>query len=350
MCALLWNRFKRRESGSVLPLDVEQSRLLEILREAKGPVSFAALRERGIENPATLCYELELAGIALVREELTLPNGTRIVVGVALPEGLDTTPFTAETEPQQRQAAPPPPPEEETRELSRPQPAQRRRPVGSRRLVGAAVALALAGLGGGLAAALPGSSRHHEPARRSLALQQSFHQAAPTNTARAPRPKPPPTSTAVQTKATTATSTQTTEAPQSATAPDPAQLEEEGHRLLEEGRYQAAIEKLKEAVAATGGSPSRCANPQTPNCLTYAYALYDLGKALQLDHSPAQAVGVLQERLQIANQRSTVESALAQARREAAPPPKPQPHPPTRKPRRHHKVEAEPAEETTRSG
>ena len=50
----------------VRPLDEEQARLLEILTAAGGgPVSFDELRARGIENPATLAYELEIAGLAI---------------------------------------------------------------------------------------------------------------------------------------------------------------------------------------------------------------------------------------------------------------------------------------------
>jgi hypothetical protein len=49
-------------------------------------------------------------------------------------------------------------------------------------------------------------------------------------------------------------------------------------------------------------------------CLTYAYALYDLGRALLLDGDPRAALGVLSERLQIDNQRATVQEQLELAR------------------------------------
>ncbi len=52
----------------VRPLDEEQARLLEILTAAGGgPVSFDELRARGIENPATLAYELEIAGLPITQ-------------------------------------------------------------------------------------------------------------------------------------------------------------------------------------------------------------------------------------------------------------------------------------------
>jgi hypothetical protein len=56
-------------------------------------------------------------------------------------------------------------------------------------------------------------------------------------------------------------------------------------------------------------------------CLTYAYALYDLGRTLRLAGRPGVAVPVLERRLQISDQRATVEGELALARREAGTPP-----------------------------
>lgn len=50
--------------------------------------------------------------------------------------------------------------------------------------------------------------------------------------------------------------------------------------------------------------------PASGTCLTYAYALYDLGSALRLDGYPAAAVPILQRRLQIDNQRATVQAQL----------------------------------------
>src|SRR2546423_15645608 len=49
-------------------LDELQARLLERLQAARGaPVSFAELREIGIENPALLCYELAAVGLPVTR-------------------------------------------------------------------------------------------------------------------------------------------------------------------------------------------------------------------------------------------------------------------------------------------
>jgi len=71
---------------------------------------------------------------------------------------------------------------------------------------------------------------------------------------------------------------------------------------------------LRTAIQASGGSLSRCAEPTSEACLTYAYALYDLGRALQLEGDPAAAIPILSERLRIDNQRETVRQELDVAR------------------------------------
>ena len=49
----------------------------------------------------------------------------------------------------------------------------------------------------------------------------------------------------------------------------------------------------------------------------YAYALYNLGRALRLSGDADGAVAVLERRMQIPNQRSTVQKELDAARRDA---------------------------------
>ena len=80
--------------------------------------------------------------------------------------------------------------------------------------------------------------------------------------------------------------------------------------MLERGRYGEAIAMLDKTLAATGETVRDCLQPASEACLTYAYALYDLGRALRLDGDPADAVPVLQRRLQIENQRATVQAQL----------------------------------------
>jgi hypothetical protein len=69
-------------------------------------------------------------------------------------------------------------------------------------------------------------------------------------------------------------------------------------------------------LTATGAQLAGCLHPASTACLTYAYALFDLGRALRLSGHPAAAVRLLQARLQIDDQRTVV--ALELARAEAA--------------------------------
>jgi eukaryotic-like serine/threonine-protein kinase len=146
---------------------------------------------------------------------------------------------------------------------------------------GAAVAIAVAGtIGGG------GSGGTHS----SAATQREASAATR-------RHKPPP---ATHTSTHTATAT-VTATPAAATTPAPLSetLEARGHQLMEEGNYTAAIPVLRQAVAAA-----------SPSSLTYAYALYDLGRSLRLAGDPVDAVKVLYQRLQIPNQTETVRAQL----------------------------------------
>ena len=54
-------------------------------------------------------------------------------------------------------------------------------------------------------------------------------------------------------------------------------------------------------------------NAASPDSLTYAYALYDYGKALLLSGDPKDAVTVLYQRLQIPNQTGAVRQELQAA-------------------------------------
>ncbi|MDQ6817726.1 MAG: hypothetical protein M3018_10050, partial [Actinomycetota bacterium] len=51
--------------------------------------------------------------------------------------------------------------------------------------------------------------------------------------------------------------------------------------------------------------------------LTYAYALYNLGRSLVLSGHPGDAIPILRERLRIPNQTATVQAELTQAERDA---------------------------------
>ncbi len=116
-------------------------------------------------------------------------------------------------------------------------------------------------------------------------------------------------STATASPSQTAATSTSTSATAAATPSSPSGLEASGHALMNSGRYTAAIPVLQRAVA--GSSPSS---------LTYAYALYDLGRSLRLAGDPGAAVPVLARRLQIPNQTGVVRQELVMAIRESRPP------------------------------
>jgi serine/threonine-protein kinase len=164
----------------------------------------------------------------------------------------------------------------------------------------ALAALAAAILGVVLVAtALPGSRQ-----RRRATAQIHHPVAAPARTTAAkppPKPKPKPAPPVQQ---TTSTSTEVTATQAATTTPAAGadSLEADGHALMTSGNYQAAIPILQQAVStAPKGS------------LTYAYALYDLGRSLRLAGDPRQAAQVLAKRLQIPNQTGTVRHELQAA-------------------------------------
>jgi tetratricopeptide (TPR) repeat protein len=73
------------------------------------------------------------------------------------------------------------------------------------------------------------------------------------------------------------------------------------------GHYQAAIPVLRRAVATADRSS-----------LTYAFALYDLGRSLRLNGDPQAAIPILRKRLEIPDQRDVVKAELDAAIREAS--------------------------------
>jgi hypothetical protein len=312
------------------PLEEQQAKLVERLRAAEGaPVTFDELRGIGIENPALLCYELAAVGLPITR--------------TASPaEGMPA--LSARLEREQRSA----PATERASEQRATEEISSSRPRASS--PGAAVARAQASLGRArvIAEQLTGSARSslygHRPAPRALvatvallvvlgaviaiALGDLAHDRAPrVRSARAPvrgvagashegrsrratsaagRAQPPsrrlPTGgrlAAVPTRTSPAAAVE---------------LEAEGHRLLADGSYASAVPALASAIRASGQSPARCTEPASEACLTLAYALYDLGRALRLEGRHAEAVSVLSERLRIDNQRPTVQHELELAR------------------------------------
>jgi tetratricopeptide (TPR) repeat protein len=81
-------------------------------------------------------------------------------------------------------------------------------------------------------------------------------------------------------------------------------LEARGHTLMQEGEYAAAIPVLQQAIAAAA-----------PGSLTYAYALFDLGRSLRLAGDPQAAIPILWRRLRIPNATDVVRTELELALR-----------------------------------
>ena len=94
-----------------------------------------------------------------------------------------------------------------------------------------------------------------------------------------------------------------------AVSEDPAALNDEGFALMNAGRPGDAIPLLARAVDAYGADGG--------DDLTYAYALYNLGRSLRLAGRPGDAIPVLERRMAIDNQRDVVARELEQARRDA---------------------------------
>ncbi len=86
---------------------------------------------------------------------------------------------------------------------------------------------------------------------------------------------------------------------------DPAGLNDRGYRLMQAGDYQQAIPLLEQAVAAY---------PEDSQDLTYAYALFNLGRSLRLEGRASEAVPILERRLAIPNQTEAVQRELDAAR------------------------------------
>ena len=246
--------------------DRQQAAVLEILGRTPGaPVSYDRLRAAGIEFPASVVSELELAGASIERCAVDDDSGG---LGVRLRS--EHAPALVPVRPPSGSARGPAP--------------AALAAVGA--LVAAVVALALIGGDGHGAPAAPVA----RPAATHRAAQAHRH--ATTTVARV-------TSTASTVTASTPVS------PALATA-----LEAEGHGLLASGEYTGAIAVLRRAVSATGESVSDCAQPASETCLTYAYALFDLGRALRLSGRATAAIPVLRARLDIDNQQATVQDEL----------------------------------------
>jgi tetratricopeptide (TPR) repeat protein len=351
-------------------LEHQQALVLAALRRAGGAaVSYAEMREAGVEFPASVVSELELAGMPIERCHDRIP-GQRRLIGVRLspagdpalrPAELSVEPqqlaanraseptwgelrvyrttaarefgeaawaslcvvahvgrsATASLLPRSRRAAEQADGPDRSAEWGSPEKQasgdaharsptpraasryrQGRRILASLALlvaVGALVAIAIAGATGDAGRRSTAIGQHH--ARTPAVATQATHRHQPAR-------RPPPLVGA--------------QAPPTPVSPALAtDFEARGHKLLDAGQYGDAVPVLQRAVLATGEHLSACLEPSSQTCLTYAYALYDLGRALRLSGHPAAAMPILERRMQIDNQRPTVQAELELARQQA---------------------------------
>jgi hypothetical protein len=338
-------------------LEEQQRRVLALLERADGAaVSFAELRDVGVEFPASVVSELELVGVPIQRcsegggrqrraagvrlVPTREPRSTSQRAVVAAPGGAvagNGSPTTAAP------SIPPAPsraggPQRSPRFRDRP-----RRLNVSRLgrppivLVAGVVATIAAVL---LAIALAGGSPHRHPARSVAGAPATPRRAgthatpsrgsAPATPSRArthgaparaslpatnrssrPVSSSPPKRHHVAANAKPAPPTAPSPGPATPVSPAlAAQLEAQGHTLLAAGSYADAATVLRRSLAASGERLAACLQPLTLACLTYAYALYDLGRALALGDDPQAAVAILEDRLEIDNQRPVVATEL----------------------------------------
>ena len=323
--------------------DRQQALVLDALRRAAGaPVSFVELREAGVELPASVVSELELAGVAIER----CYGAERGVVCVRLDPANEPaarpTPDLAE-----RRMPPDTEPESEWSSVRMHRassleglvlsvlgwlsPPTRKGNRGERHRTkrrGRATAARTAMATGMSEARVTRKPFRVNPGRRLVALVAVLAgialvssvvaiwtagggRRAPVSSAQRPHPRVAVAGSGAR--------------PPSAHKPAPpppvpvspalaSELEAQGHNLLEADRYGDAVPVLKRAVLATGETLVACLEPANTTCLTYAYALYDLGRAERLSGEPQAAVPILERRLQIDNQRSTVGAELQLAR------------------------------------
>lgn len=330
--------------------DRQQALVLEALRRAAGvPVSYAELREAGVELPASVVSELELAGVTIERCVGDPGRAVGVRLDPANDPGVPPIPdrpypsMLADTEPKAV---------ESTGRIDL-----------ASSLSGASVRVkgVLSGLAGkapGIARARAAGRGRRGAARPAVGAETKRHPVRRRPFAADPRSRALAVMALLAgiavasslvalwaagshraTRATIATrshprvvaaarhSPRARAAPRTQSAPAPpmpvsepvsaalaTELEAQGHGLLEDGRYGDAVLVLKRAVLATGESLGACLEPASSTCLTYAYALYDLGRAVRLSGQPQAAVPILERRLQIDNQRSIVVAQLQLAR------------------------------------
>ncbi|MFP5363907.1 MAG: serine/threonine-protein kinase [Thermoleophilia bacterium] len=247
------------------------------------------------ERPSSACELVERLADALTPAEQTEPTRRLTPVAPAAPAAARAEPTVARGRPREAPPAPPPgAPPHRPRPAAAPaddDPPRARRgipPLAAvglvAAIVGVVLALALSGGDGD-----PGQTASTTPrsAQGSGERTQTSAPAAPADEAQEPA------------------QSQQTPTPAAAEG-DPAKLNDRGFALNQNGSYAEAVPLLQASVE---GYRSAGRTKE----LGYAYALYNLGVALNRSGNPAAAVEVLEERLDYPNQRGTVQQELRDA-------------------------------------
>ncbi len=271
------------------------------LPPAVDPVFARALAKDPDARPATATEFVE--GLAKALDEDAAIDTTRPIAGAApikpverlRPSPPRAAPVAAAAaaagtaaRPEPAQPRPPAP----RREVPAPAPAARRprRPWGAIAAAGmlAAVVFAL------VLALSSGGGDPRTSAERQRTATTSGQKSSTTA-------KPPAGGAQQQTPANAQPKTQA-----SASTKTPSQLNDEGHRLIGAGNPGAAVAPLQAAVKGYQDAGKT-------GDVGYAFALFNLGQALNRSGNPEAAVAVLRERLKIDNQRGTVQAELDNA-------------------------------------
>jgi tetratricopeptide (TPR) repeat protein len=200
-------------------------------------------------------------------------------------------------------AAKPPPP---TAPPRRPGPTPGKRPVGAIALALVFLVLAAAVV---IAAVLSSGDDGGEPqqADRDRQQQQSDGGGQQRDTQEEQQPQ-----AEEQQPAEPAPAPEEEPAPQEQTGSfDPArgaELNDQGYSMMQGGDYAGAVPVLQEAVSLW---------PEDSQDINYAYALFNLGQALNRSGNPEAAIPYLEKRLQWNDQRETVKAELKDARKNA---------------------------------
>jgi serine/threonine-protein kinase len=262
--------------------------------EAARALARGMCRDPGERQPSARALANELARSLLPPRVAPAPDAhtdrTMPMQRTAAPAVRRTPPPPAGAAPPSRRAAPPPP-------------TQRGRRLPS--WLPAAAALVLLGVVGAVALASMGGEEEDPPRASDRAAERK----APKRTKQqAPSPQPAP----APAEQPADESQPAPEEPATDVAVDPeegARLDAEAYGLIQQERYAEAVPIARQAVASF---------PEDDQSANYAFALFNLGTALNRSGSPDEAIPFLEKRLSFSDDRpETVQAELDDARANA---------------------------------